>query len=66
MTLTFFDEDFFTYLVKGDSNSLKEAIDSSESHFWKEAIDSEIKSIMENNTQILTDLPLGCKHIGSK
>jgi len=39
-------------------------MDSSESAFWKEAIDSEIKSIMENNTLILTDLPSGCKPVG--
>jgi len=49
-TLTSFGQDFFTYLVEGNPNSFKEAIDSSESPFWKEAIDSEIKSIMENNT----------------
>ena len=49
-TLISFGEDFFTYLVEGDPNSFKEAIDSSESPFWKEAIDSESKSIMENNT----------------
>jgi len=53
--LTSFSEDFFTYLVEGDPSSFKEAMDSSESPFWKEAIDSEIKSIMENNTWIFTD-----------
>ena len=65
-TLTSFGEDFFTYLVEGDPNSFKEVIDSSESPFWKEIIDSEIKSIMENNTWILTDLPPGCKPAGCK
>jgi len=49
-TLTSFGEDFFTFLVEGDPSSFKEAINSSESPLWKEAIDSEIKSIMENNT----------------
>ena len=48
--LTSFAEDFFTYLVEGDPNSFKEAMDSSESPLWKEAIDSEIKFIMEKNT----------------
>ena len=49
-TLTSFSEDFFTYLMEGDPSSFREAIDSSKSPFWKEAIDSEIKSVMENNT----------------
>ena len=48
--LTSFSEDFFTYLVEGDPNSFKEGMDSSESPFWKEAIDSEIKSLIKNNT----------------
>ncbi|GKC70843.1 zinc finger, CCHC-type containing protein [Tanacetum coccineum] len=33
---------------------------------WKEAIDDEIGSIMENNTWDLSDLPSGCKHLGCK
>ena len=49
-TLTYFGEDFFTYLVEGDPSSFKEVMNSSESPFWKEVIDSEIKSILENNT----------------
>ena len=61
-----FGEDFFTFLVEGDPSSFQEAMDSPESPFWKEAIDNEIKSIMENHTWILTDLPPGCKPIGCK
>ncbi|GJZ94301.1 zinc finger, CCHC-type containing protein [Tanacetum coccineum] len=34
--------------------------------FWKEAIDDEIGSIIENNTWILSDLPPGCKPLGCK
>ena len=41
-------------------------MDSSEFLFWEEAIDSEIKFIMENDTWILTDLSPGCKSIGYK
>ena len=63
--LTSFDEDFFTYFVEGDLSSFKEAIDSSKSPFWKEAIDSEIKSIMEN-TWTLPHLPPRCKHVSCK
>jgi len=49
-TLTSFGEDFFTYLVESDSSSFKEEMESFESPFWKETIESENKSIMENNT----------------
>ena len=65
-TLTSFGENFFTYLVEGDPISFKEAMDSSESPLWKKAIDSEIKSIMENNTWILTNLPPGYKPVCCK
>ena len=39
---------------------------SPEATFWKEAINNEIESIMNNNTWILTDLPLGTKVLGCK
>ncbi|GJR42035.1 zinc finger, CCHC-type containing protein [Tanacetum coccineum] len=39
---------------------------SRDSAFWKEAIDDEIGSIMENNTWVLSDLPPGCKPLGCK
>ncbi|GJX87025.1 zinc finger, CCHC-type containing protein [Tanacetum coccineum] len=32
----------------------------------REAIDDEIRSIMENNTWVLSDLPLSCKPLGCK
>jgi len=63
-TLTSFGEDFFTYLVECDPSSFKEAMDLSESLLWKEAIDSEVNSIIENNTWILSDLLPGCKPVG--
>ena len=34
--------------------------------FWKEAVQSEINSIMHNDTWELTDLPPGCKALGCK
>ncbi|KAM0988113.1 hypothetical protein ACFX13_012331 [Malus domestica] len=39
---------------------------SSEAPLWKEAIKSEMESIMENNTWELVDLPPGSKPIGHK
>lgn len=34
--------------------------------FWKDAINSELESIMANHTWELVDLPKGCKSIGCK
>ncbi|KAD3640180.1 hypothetical protein E3N88_29403 [Mikania micrantha] len=34
--------------------------------FWKEAIQDEMDSIMQNNTWKLTNLPPGCKPLGNK
>ena len=39
---------------------------SSDAHLWKEAINSEIESIMHNHTWMIVDLPLGSKTIGCK
>ncbi|GJW27413.1 DNA polymerase zeta catalytic subunit-like protein [Tanacetum coccineum] len=42
------------------------AMESSEAPYWKEAIQSEIDSIVHNNTWKLVDLPSGHKPIGHK
>ena len=39
---------------------------SSESTYWKEAVNSEIESILSDHTCELTDLPPGNKPLGSK
>ena len=39
---------------------------SSEAPLWKEAINSEIDSILQNHTWELVDLPPGCKPLGYK
>ncbi|GKC87408.1 zinc finger, CCHC-type containing protein, partial [Tanacetum coccineum] len=41
-----------------DPRTYNEAMQSRDSAFWKEAINDEIGSIMENNTWVLSDLPL--------
>jgi len=38
---------------------------SLDSPFWREAIDNEIQSIIQNHTWELTDLPPGCKPLGA-
>ena len=55
-----------TYMLKAEPQTYKEVISSSEGLLWKEAIKSEIDSIMQNHTWELVDLPLGSKPLGSK
>ncbi|KAJ9684091.1 hypothetical protein PVL29_016537 [Vitis rotundifolia] len=57
---------FYTFLIDEDPRSYKEAITSPDAPFWKEAINSEIESIMYNHTWELVDLPPGAKTIGCK
>ncbi|GJR72475.1 zinc finger, CCHC-type containing protein [Tanacetum coccineum] len=56
----------YCYSIEEDPRTYNEAMQSRDSAFWKEAIDDEIGSIMENNTWVLSDLPLGCKPLGCK
>ncbi|KAK2427993.1 hypothetical protein QL285_026537 [Trifolium repens] len=57
---------YYCYSIEEDPRTYDEAVKSRDSVFWKEAIDEEIGSIMENNTWVLSDLPLGCKPLGCK
>nr|GEV61435.1 zinc finger, CCHC-type [Tanacetum cinerariifolium] len=56
----------YCYSIKEDPRTYNEAMQSRVTAFWKEAIDDEIGSIMENNTWVLSDLPPGCKPLGCK
>ena len=59
-------DDFYTFLVDDDPKSYKEAMTSFDAPIWKEAINSEIESIMHNHTWEIVDLPFGAKTIGCK
>ena len=59
-------DDFYTLLVDDDPRSYKEAMISLDASLWKEAINSEIESIMYNHTWEIVDLPLSAKTIGCK
>ncbi|KAL0350010.1 UNVERIFIED_CONTAM: Retrovirus-related Pol polyprotein from transposon TNT 1-94 [Sesamum radiatum] len=61
-----FGSDFVTYNIKDDPVTFKDAMASSEAKQWKEAVKSEIDSIVSNETWILVDLPPGCTTIGCK
>ncbi|GKA87334.1 zinc finger, CCHC-type containing protein [Tanacetum coccineum] len=56
----------YCFSIEEDPRTYNEAMQSRDAAFWKEAIDDEIGSIMENNTWILSNLPLGCKPLGCK
>jgi len=61
-----FGDDFETYLLEKEPLTYQEAVSSSEGLLWKEAIKSEIDSILQNHTWELVDLPPGSKPLGSK
>nr|GEZ14322.1 zinc finger, CCHC-type [Tanacetum cinerariifolium] len=61
-----FGPDYMTYIVNEEPQTYKAAMKSSKSPYWKEAIQSEIDSIVQNNTWKLVDLPPRHKPIGHK
>ena len=61
-----FGPEFLTYLLENEPQNYEEAVSSSEGPLWKEAIKSEVDSILQNHTWELVDLPPGCKPLGSK
>ncbi|CAH9115649.1 unnamed protein product [Cuscuta europaea] len=60
------EPDFLTCLVENEPRTYTEAVTSTEGPMWKEAIKSEVDSILKNHTWELVDLPPGCKPLGSK
>ncbi|CAI7770042.1 unnamed protein product [Closterium sp. NIES-53] len=52
--------------MPGEPATLKEALESSDAEEWKKAMESELKSIEENGTWELVDLPEGRNAITSK
>ncbi|KAL0373536.1 UNVERIFIED_CONTAM: Retrovirus-related Pol polyprotein from transposon TNT 1-94 [Sesamum radiatum] len=61
-----FKSDFVTYNIEDDPITFKDAMASSEAKQWKEAVKSEMDSIVSNGTWKLVDLPPGCTTIGCK
>ena len=45
-----FDPDFLTYFLENEPQSFNEAMSTPEAPMWKEAVNSEIESIMQNHT----------------
>ncbi|KAK9100306.1 hypothetical protein Scep_023736 [Stephania cephalantha] len=61
-----FGPDFVNMLTENEPQTYNEAISSPDAPLWMEAINSEIESILQNNTWELVDLPSGIKPIGYK
>ncbi|KAJ0492733.1 putative RNA-directed DNA polymerase [Helianthus annuus] len=59
-----FGPEFLTYMVEDEPQTYQQAVHSSEGPQWREAIKSEIDSILQNHTWELVDLPQGCKPLG--
>ena len=47
-----FGPDFLTYMLEDEPQSFEEAISTPKAPFWKEAVNSEIESILQNHTWI--------------
>ena len=63
-----FGQDFLTYFFENEPQSFNEAMSTPGAPMWKEAVNSEIESIMQNHTWELVNLPpeskpLGCQWI---
>ncbi|KAK1647040.1 hypothetical protein QYE76_064845 [Lolium multiflorum] len=54
------------YLVDDTPTSILEAYTSLDADYWKEAVRSEMDSILANGTWEITDRPYGCKPVGCK
>ena len=59
-------QDFLTFLLENEPLTFKKAMSSPEAPLWKEAVNREVKSILQNHTWKLMDLPQGCKPLGYK
>ena len=57
---------FISFMTIGELKTYKEAMTSPKAPFWKEAINNEVESILQNHMWELVDIPLGNKPIGYK
>ena len=65
-TVKSFGVDFIVYLMDDTPRAIEKAYSSSDADYWKEAVRSEIDSIMSNRTWEVVERPYGCKPVGCK
>ena len=61
-----FGDNFIVYLVDDIPKTIDEAYSSPDADYWKEAVRSEMDSILSNGTWEVVDRPFGCKPVGCK
>jgi hypothetical protein len=61
-----FGDDYIVYLMDDTPTTIEQAYSSSDADLWKEAVRSDMDSIMSNGTWEVVDRPYGCKPIGCK
>src|SRR3954451_24136446 len=61
-----FGHDFIVYLGDDTPTSISAAYASPDADYWKEAVRSEMDSVLANGTWEVTDRPYGCKPVGCK
>jgi hypothetical protein len=61
-----FGDEYIVYLVDNTPITIEEAFSSPDADLWKEAVRSEMESIMSNGTWDVVGHPYGCKPIGCK
>ena len=53
-------------MIENEPLTYQQAMSSPDAPYWKEAVNSEIESILQNHTWELVDLPKGSKPLGYK
>ncbi|XP_066164242.1 cytochrome P450 714B2 isoform X1 [Oryza sativa Japonica Group] len=61
-----FGDDYIVYLVDDTPRTIEETYSSPDADYWKEAVRSEMDSIMSNGTWEVVERPYGCKPVGCK
>jgi hypothetical protein len=61
-----FGDDFIGYLTDDTPRTIEETYSSLDADYWKEAIKSELDSIISNGTWEVVSRPYGCKPIRCK
>jgi hypothetical protein len=65
-TEKYFGDDFILYLMDDTPKTIAEGYSSPDANYWKEAVRSEVDSIMSNGTWEVIEHPYGCKPVGCK
>jgi hypothetical protein len=65
-TTKFFGEDYIIYFMDDTPKTIEKVYLSLDADLWKEAVQSEMNSIMSNGTWEVVDRPYGCKPVRCK